>query len=85
MKTIEAWGTVARVLERVAPGSDLAQVDPDRSLREQLDLDSLDFLAYVEGLSAACGRDIPEADYPVVDTLSGAIAFATEALGHAPA
>lgn len=87
MTETQARQVVAEVLNRIAPGSDLAAVDPHASLRRELDLDSLDFLAYVEGLSARCGRDVPEVDYPVVDTAAGAVAFVvgahTDAAPHA--
>jgi acyl carrier protein len=64
---------VSTVLLGIAPDADLDSVDPDGSLREQLDLDSLDFLAFVERLSERAGVEVREEDYPTVDTLDGAV------------
>ena len=66
---------VVEVLAGIAPDATEVDLDPSRSLREQLDLDSLDFLAYVERLSERTGHPVPEDDYPSVDTLDGAVAM----------
>lgn len=64
---------VVGVLLGIAPDADIDRVDPSGSLREQLDLDSLDFLAFVERLSERAGVEVREEDYPTVDTLDGAV------------
>jgi acyl carrier protein len=66
---------VVEVLAGIAPDGDFTALDPRRSLREQLDLDSLDFLAFVERLSERTGVPVREEDYPTVDTLAGCTAF----------
>jgi acyl carrier protein len=66
---------VLRRLRRVAPGTDLAALDPDADLREALDLDSMDFLAFVVGLHEDLGVDIPEADNAKVATLRSCLAY----------
>jgi hypothetical protein len=40
-----------------------------------LELDSLDFLAFVEQLSGRCGQRIDEDDYPHLRTLPGCTRF----------
>ena len=55
-------------------------LDPDDGLREQLDLDSMDFLNVVIGLHEALGVDIPEVDYPKLFTMNGAVAYLKEKL-----
>jgi len=62
----------------IAPEADFETLDPDDGLREQLDLDSMDFLNVVIGLHDALGIDIPEADYPKLFTLTGAIDYLKE-------
>lgn len=62
---------VLRVLGGIAPEADLGTLKPDVSLREQLDIDSMDFLNFVVGLHKAVGIDIPEKDYPKLLTLRG--------------
>jgi acyl carrier protein len=70
---------VLRVLGEIAPEANLAALDPDVSVREQLDLDSFDFLNFVIGLSEALGLEVPEVDYPKVTTLNDCIAYASAA------
>jgi acyl carrier protein len=54
---------------QIAPEADFARVDAKRSLRQQLDIDSFDFLNLLIDLHARLGVEIPEADYAKVDTL----------------
>jgi acyl carrier protein len=65
--------TVLRVLGEVAPEADLGGIKPAVSFREQLDLDSMDFLNFVIGLHQAFHVDIPESDYARFATLDGCI------------
>jgi acyl carrier protein len=66
---------VLRVLGEIAPEADPARIDPDTSLRDQLDLDSMDVLNIMVALHEALHVDIPETDYPKLATLSGAVAY----------
>lgn len=66
---------VLRALGDVAPEADLASLRPDRDLRDQLDLDSMDMLNAVIALHHALGIDIPEADYARLATLDGAVDY----------
>jgi acyl carrier protein len=45
------------------------------SLRDQLDIDSMDFLNFVIGIDEATGLDIPERDYPQLATLDGCVEY----------
>ena len=65
--------TVLRLLGEIAPEADLAGVKPDLSFRDQLDLDSMDFLNFVISLHKTFSVDIPEADYPKYATLNGCV------------
>jgi acyl carrier protein len=58
-----------RILGEIAPEADLSRLAPDVDLREQLEIDSMDFLNFVIGLHEATGADIPEADYGKLATL----------------
>jgi acyl carrier protein len=66
---------VLAVLGEIAPEADPATVDPSDSLREQLDLDSMDFLRFVVALHQRLGVEIPEADYGKLATLDGAVGY----------
>lgn len=71
----EIRATVLWVLGEIAPDADLSHIDPEESLRQQLDLDSMDFLNFAIGLHRRLGVEIPEADYPRLATLDGAMAY----------
>lgn len=66
---------VAVALRSIAPEADIDQIDPSASLREQLDLDSFDFLKLLIALQETVGVDIPEADYGRVDSLNALVAY----------
>ena len=66
---------VLRALRRVAPEADPAALDPDVALRDQLDIDSMDFLNFLIGIHRELGVDIPEADYPRLTTLNQILAY----------
>lgn len=73
----EAREVVATVLRGIAPEVDLAEVDLDATLQEELDLDSIDFLNLMTGVHERTGIDVPEADYGQLATLNGCIAYLT--------
>lgn len=66
---------VIDALTRIAPEIDPGSIRPGVSFRDQLDLDSMDFLNFVLAVHDRLGIDIPEADYPRLYTLDGAVAY----------
>ena len=75
MTTDQMRETVLRVLGQIAPEADLVGLDASATLREELDLDSMDFLNFALGLHDATGLDIPERDYPRLATLDGCLTY----------
>lgn len=75
MNITDASETLAQVLHRIAPDISFAEVPDDAVLRDELELDSLDFLAFVEQLSKATGVRIEEADYPKLETKASCLEF----------
>ena len=73
----EARAQILRLLGEIAPEADLAAINPDVSFRDQLDLDSMDFLNFVVSLHKAFHIDIPESDYTKYMTLNGCLAQVT--------
>lgn len=69
---------VTTALTDVAPDIAGEEIDPDETFRDQFEIDSMDFLNFVIGLNKATGIEIPEADYPRLQTLSGAVAYLRE-------
>lgn len=62
-------------LHRIAPEADLETVADDTDLRDELELDSMDFLTFVEELYTRTGVDVPEQAYPSVRTLGGCVTY----------
>ena len=66
-------------LQRIAPEIEPAELVASEPLRDQVDLDSMDWLNFIVGLHEALKVDIPEADYQKLVTLDDLVAY----LGHA--
>lgn len=75
MTADEIKSLIRDVLGGIAPEADLDAVAGDDDLREALDLNSMDFLNFIVALHERTGIDIPEADYPRLRTLEGAVAY----------
>jgi acyl carrier protein len=71
---------VLQALAAVAPEVRPAEVDTAMSLRDQLDIDSMDFINFVVELDKALGVPVPEADYGELATVDGAVAYLERAL-----
>jgi acyl carrier protein len=71
----EIKAMVLKEIRKIAPEAELDQIDPDTDLREQIDLDSMDILNLAIAIHERTGVDIPEADYPKMVTLAGAIDY----------
>ena len=71
----EARALVIDALSNIAPEADYDALRGEAVLRDTLDLDSMDFLNFVADLHDRTGLDIPEADYPLLTTLDGAVAY----------
>ena len=71
MTTDDSRTVVLGLLRQIAPEADLDAIDPDRDLRREIDLDSLDFQTLIEQVAASTGVEVPETDYPQVRSLSG--------------
>ena len=82
MTSEEIGKTVIEALTRIAPEIDPTSIEPRASFRDQLDLDSMDFLNLVLALHERLGIDIPETDYSQLSTLDGAIAYLAARLTH---
>jgi acyl carrier protein len=63
------------IIQTVAPDEDLSGLDPDVRLREQIDLDSMDFLDIVMELRKLYGVQVPEEEYKELATLAGCVRY----------
>ena len=75
MTNDEIKSAVLVALRRVAPEVDTALLRADAPIRDQVDLDSMDFLNFVQRLYDTFGVDIPETAYREVATVDGCVAY----------
>ena len=75
MTNDEIRSTALRLLCNIAPEADPAELKPDVSFRDQLDIDSMDLQNFVISLYKHFGVDIPERDYPQLATLDGCLGY----------
>jgi acyl carrier protein len=66
---------VLDTLRRIAPEVSPAQLRADVPLRDQVDLDSMDWLNSLVALHGALGVDIPESDYAKLVTLDDLLGY----------
>jgi acyl carrier protein len=71
----ELKALILREVGKIAPEADLDRIDASSSLREQIDLDSMDLLNLMIAIHEATGVEIPEAEYPRMATLSSAVDY----------
>jgi acyl carrier protein len=76
--------TALELLAEIAPELDPAALAGDVPLRDQVDLDSMDFLNYLISIHNKLAVEIPEGDYDRLATLDGLVAYVDEALRAAP-
>jgi acyl carrier protein len=67
--------TVLDALQRIAPEVAPGELVATRPLREQVDLDSMDWLNFLLGLHKALGVEIPERDYASLVTFDDLFAY----------
>ncbi len=67
--------TLFAVLHTIAPEVAPDEIRPELPLRDQVDLDSMDFLNLLVRLHEKLGVDIPEADYARLVTLNDFVAY----------
>lgn len=75
MNEEELRAAVIATLKTIAPEVEEGDLRPDRPLRNQVDLDSMDWLNFLIGLHEKLKVDIPEADYAKLVTLGDVLDY----------
>ncbi|MCK9379891.1 MAG: acyl carrier protein [Sulfuritalea sp.] len=81
MTDAEIRAVALATLLSIAPEVEADQLRGDRPLRNQVDLDSMDWLNFLLGLHEKLKVDIPEADYARLITLDDVVAYLQKKLG----
>ena len=66
---------ILEIIEDIDEDAEFDQLDSDAPLRDQLDLDSMDFLDIVMELRKRYKLQIPEEEYPQLATLTSCVNY----------
>ena len=80
MNREELRQAVLEALATVAPEMEPSTLRPDEPLREQLDIDSFDFLQSLIALDRKLSVSIPESDYGRLTTLDACVDYLSRRL-----
>ncbi|MDX1775639.1 MAG: phosphopantetheine-binding protein, partial [Desulfobulbales bacterium] len=69
----EIKNVILDIIRDIDDEADFENLNPSEALRDQLDLDSMDFLDIVMELRKRYKIQIPEADYPQLATLDSCV------------
>lgn len=75
MTSEEIRATLLKCLSDVAPEIADEEIEDEMDLRDELDLDSMDILRWVQGMHEALGVEIPEEDYGQIGSLAKAVEY----------
>lgn len=75
MQATEIPAVIIDIINDIAPDEDTSELKPDVRLRDQLDLDSMDFLDIVMELRKRYGVEVPEEDYPRLASLDSCVEY----------
>lgn len=70
-KTVDVEQEIMAALQEVAPEAEPDKLQAGVNLRDQIDMDSVDFLNFVTALERRLDVKIPEQDYPKLSSLDG--------------
>jgi acyl carrier protein len=77
-------GEILSVLTTIAPEVEADDIRDDVLLRDQVDLDSMDWLNFLIGVHKRLHVDIPESDYASLRTLTDVVRFVQRQASAAP-
>ena len=67
--------TILEIIAQIIPDEDLSNLKGDIPIREQVELDSMDFLDIIMELRKRYGIEVPEDDYTRLNTLNDSVAY----------
>jgi acyl carrier protein len=82
MTPAEIREVIVDILEDIAPDEDMSQLDDSVAFRDQLELDSMDFLDIVMELRKRYRVQIPEEDYPNLASMESTTSYLTPVMAE---
>ena len=75
MKAEEIRAVIVEVIHEIVPDEDVSNLKNDVRIRDQIEMDSMDFLDIVMELRKRYGVTVPEDDYMQLSTLDGCVEY----------
>ena len=75
MTADEIRSLILEVIHEIVPDEDLSDLKPDVRIRDQIEMDSMDFLDIIMELRKRYGITVPEDDYMKLSTLDGSVEY----------
>ncbi len=75
MKAEEIRAMIIEVIHEIVPDEDLSNLKGDVRIRDQIEMDSMDFLDVVMELRKRYNIVVPEDDYMELSTLDSSVAY----------
>jgi acyl carrier protein len=75
MKAKDIRAMILEVIHQIVPDEDLSNLKGDVRIRDQIEMDSMDFLDIMMELRKRYGIKVPEEDYMKLSTLDGSVAY----------
>lgn len=85
MTPAEIRDEIIDILESIAPDEDLSGLQDGQAFRDQLELDSMDFLDIVMELRKRHRVQIPEEDFGQLASMESTVTYLTPILADTPA
>jgi len=73
----EIRSAIIDILADIAPDEDLSNLNDDKSFRDQMELDSMDFLDIVMELRKRYRVQVPEEDYVNLESMASTVTYLT--------
>jgi acyl carrier protein len=75
MKAEDIRAMILEVIHQIVPDEDLSHLKGDVRIRDQIEMDSMDFLDIMMELRKRYGIKVPEEDSMKLSTLDGSVAY----------
>jgi acyl carrier protein len=73
---------IVEVIGQILPDEDLSKLKGDVRIRDQVEMDSMDFLDIIMELRKRYGIEVSEEDYMKLATLDSAVAYLEPRMAH---